>query len=119
MNNLKKYFKPSVFFFSTVLIYILILSSLHHSGLLALAKISTVNFVIMAVLSFVGGLVLGKKASKNGYLEGLKFGGILAFILFILNVLFYRHFDLYVVLYYLVLLVSSVIGSMIGINIRH
>lgn len=119
MNNVKKYLFRTVFFAGVAIVYLLLLSLLHHFGVLHLSNISTINFVVIAILSLLVGLMMGKKTSKKGYLEGLKLGGIAILILGVLNVLFYRHFDLYVFLYYLVILASSTIGSMVGINLRH
>lgn len=118
MNNLKKFGKPSLFIGTTLICYVLLLSLFHNLGILKLASLGKINFVAMSLFMFLLGFSRGKKASKKGYLEGLKIGGIAVAVLFLLNILFTRHFDLYVVLYYLVLLTSAVIGSMIGINLR-
>lgn len=119
VNNLKKYIKPIIGLAIFLLIYLLVLSLTHYLGLFKLASIGTINFVIMAIASFMGGVLRGKKTSKKGYLEGLKLGGILSLVLLLINIIFFRHFDLYVVMYYLILVVSAVIGSMIGINMHH
>lgn len=99
--------------------YMLLASSIHFMGWCTLSSIGKINFVFVAILMFVGGIIAGKKTSKKGYLEGLKLGGITAAILFLLNIIFTRHIDLYVVLYYIVIVTSSLIGSMVGINLRH
>lgn len=119
MEKIKKLIKPSCLIIGSMLLYILILSGLHYIGVIKLSSIVKINFVVIASIMFAGGLLLGKKATKKGYLEGLKLGSIFLVIIFLLNVIFYRHFDLYVVLYYLIILVGSTIGSMIGINLRH
>lgn len=119
MNNLKKYAKPVGILAGSLFIYILMLSVLHYFGIAKLRTIGNINFVVMAIIMFLGGVFLGKKTSKKGYLEGLKLGGFLVVIMLIINLVAFRHFDLYVVLYYLVLIASSVIGSMIGINLHH
>lgn len=118
MNNLKKYAKTAIGVPIFLILYILVLSLLHYFGLMKLSTVENVNFVVMAIIAFIGGFLSGKKASKKGYLEGLKTGGYFAGILLFINIIFFRHFDLYVVLYYLVLVVSSTIGSMIGINLK-
>lgn len=118
MNNLKKYVKPLLCLMTSLIVNVLAMALFHYMGVFKLASIGKINFVVMAILMFVEGLVMGKKTSKKGYLEGLKLGGFVVVSLFLLNIIFTRHFDLYVVLYYVVMMVSSVIGSMIGINLH-
>lgn len=118
MDYLKKYGKTAIIIGGIVLLYISLLAVTHNLGILKLSSIGKINFVVMAISLFLGGFMRGKKASKKGYLEGLKLGGIVVGVLFIINILCYRHVDLYVFLYYIVLIVSSIIGSMIGINLR-
>jgi len=71
----------------------------------------------MILLLFIIGFEFGKKAQKKGYLEGLKIGGCLIFLLLVINLLFYQTgFSLERILYYAVLILSSTLGSMLGIN---
>lgn len=119
MNNVKKLIKPVAILVASSVLYLIILTVLHYFGVMKLASIGSVNFVVMAIVTFIAGIFLGKKTSKKGYLEGLKLGSIVVISMFLVNVIFYRHIDLYVFLYYLVLITSPTIGSMIGINLKH
>lgn len=103
---------------AVVVLYILVLSLLHYLNLIKLNMIGTINFVFISILMFALGVIMGKKALKKGYIEGLRVGGMTIASLFIMNILFARYFDLHIVLYYLVILASSTIGSMIGINLK-
>lgn len=118
MDKIIKRIKKPIILAMGFLLYLLVLSLLNYLGALSLSFTVKLNFVFMAILMFIFGLTIGKKASKKGYLEGLKLGGIAVLILFVLNIIFYRNFDLQLFLYYLVLLASSTIGSMIGINLH-
>lgn len=76
-----------------------------------------VTMIGMILLFAIIGLQYGKKATSKGYLEGLKIGASLIFILIVINLLFYRTgFSLERFVYYIVLILSSTCGSMIGIN---
>ncbi len=119
MSNIKKYIKPAIFFSVSLVAYLAVMSVFHYFGVMKLASVGTVNFVVMAIILFLGGIYMGKKTSKKGYLEGLKLGGVVVVLSFASNIILVRHFDLYVVLYYFVLAVAATIGSMIGINLRH
>lgn len=74
----------------------------------------------MILILFIIGLEYGKKASKKGYLEGLKIGVCLIFLLLFINLIFYQTaFSFERILYYIVLILSSTLGSMLGINKKH
>lgn len=118
MTKVKKYLKPTLFVLGGILIYLFALSLLHYAGTLTLKTIGSINFAVAALVSLLAGLRRGKKTSKKGYLEGLKLGGIIVLILFIMNLILYRSFSLYAFLYYFLILVSTTIGSMIGINLK-
>ena len=66
---------------------------------------------------FIGGFVIGKRSLKKGWLEGLKYGFVFLVILTLLN---YLGFSTGVSLKYFVfcsiILVSSILGGMIGIG---
>lgn len=79
-----------------------------------------INFlkIFSIIISFfISSFILGTKSLKKGYLEGLKFGTIIIFILLILSLIFFKD-DLSFknILYYLIILISSIFGSMIGIQ---
>lgn len=118
MDKFKKYLTPTLKILAFFGIYFILLAILNYTGITKLSTITKINFVFIAIICFIAGLRRGKKASKRGYLEGLKLGGIVILILFLLNLIFYRSFSLYVFLYYLIILVATVMGSMLGINLH-
>lgn len=118
MNKVLKYVKKIGIWVLLFLIYFVVLTLLSYNGVFKMSTVGTINMVMCAIVMFVLGVKFGKKASKRGYLEGLKIGGIVALGLFLLNLIFYRVFNLYIFLYYLLTIASSTIGSMIGINTK-
>lgn len=60
----------------------------------------------------------GRKASKKGYLEGLKLGGIIIAVFFIISLFSGNIISLSKVIYYLLLLLVSVVASSLGINMK-
>lgn len=81
-------------------------------------KIVSIIKIIIPVISFlIGGFYIGKKSLKKGFLEGLKLGLIFSIILVIFNYLALGNsFKLKYLLFYLILNIASILGSMIGIN---
>ena len=69
---------------------------------------------------FIGGFICGKRALKKGWLEGLKYGFVFLFILTLLNVLgFSNGLSSKYFVFCSIILVSSILGGMIGIGFRH
>lgn len=74
------------------------------------------KFVITFLAFFIGAFRQGKESSSKGFLEGLKIGAILVFILFIFNYGFYQMFKLKNLIYYILLLFISMSGGIVGIS---
>lgn len=82
-------------------------------------KITNVLIIIVPILALIfGGLYIGKNTTKRGYLEGLKLGLIFIFIIVIINLILKENINLKDIIFYLVLLSSSIFGSMVGINMQ-
>lgn len=81
-------------------------------------KVYNILKLLIPVLSlFLGGLYLGKHSKENGWLEGLKLGGSWIIFLFILSYLaFDIGFSLKGLIYYLIILITTTFGSMVGIR---
>ena len=78
---------------------------------------SILFIILMMILFLIIGYKYGKKADKKGYIEGLKIGFSLILVLLFINLIFYNsNFSLERVIYYIILILSSIFGSMIGIN---
>lgn len=74
-------------------------------------------FIFNILVFFIFGFKSGKKASNKGYIAGLKIGGLFLLILIIINLFSARAFlNITTIIYYIVLLLSSTLGGMLGIN---
>ena len=63
-------------------------------------------------------LLMGKKASKNGWLEGLKISLIIIIILIIITLII-NEFSPKKLTYFLILIISGIFGSILGINTKN
>lgn len=116
MKKVLLYLKTIGIFFAAMLGFAMITSCLQLLGLSSsVTKITNMLFVL---LYFFGtGFVYGRRATSKGFLEGFKIGLLLIFFLFLFSFLGFRStFSLAKMIYYIVLLLASVFGSMIGIN---
>ena len=117
MKTFKKYGKTIGIFLGIVLLFTTLFSLLNLGNIFYSRTTDTFLFLSMIFTLFVIGFEFGKKALKKGYLEGLKIGGCLIFLFLIINLIFYQTgFSLERIIYYLVLILSSMLGSMVGIN---
>ncbi len=117
MNILKKYGKSLLFLIICLLVISLLFSLFNLMGLLNTTILDNLSMVIMIIIFGLIGYQYGKKALKNGYLEGLKIGICFIFFLILINTLFcYSRLGFERIIYYVVLILTSIFSSMIGIN---
>lgn len=95
----------------------LVLTILNYFNLFSSSIISVLKLLLPITAIFIVSYRLGKLSEKKGYLEGLKIGSVIV-LLFLILVLLLDKFMVKSLLYYLILILSSVMGSMIGINKR-
>lgn len=92
---------------------------LNYFNIMGGKTLSIFKIIILVLSLFSGGFVIGKKSNNKGWLEGLKYGLFILVISFIFNYLaFDKSFELKNILYYTIILISCIFGSIIGINIR-
>lgn len=115
--NILKYLKVLIYIIVPILLLNIFLSVLYYFNLINTNIINYLKLFIVALSMLIGGIYIGKKSTKKGWLEGLKVGLEIIVILFIIS---YLAFDIGItiktLIYYFILLSSSTLGSMIGIN---
>ncbi len=68
---------------------------------------------------FLGAFILSRNCNDKGWFEGLKFGFIFLLIISLLNYFgFSYHFNLKYLVFSIIIIVSSLLGGMIGINFK-
>lgn len=77
---------------------------------------NTIKLIIVIVSMFIGAFLLGKKSLKKGYIEGIKYSIVFIVLLVIINLLFVKEFNVKSIIYFLIIIISSTFGSMLGIN---
>lgn len=93
----------------------LINTLLNYFNLLSPKIISIMGFMLFLFSMLVSSYILGTKSKQKGYLEGLKFGSIVV-LLFIILIILLDKFYVKSLIYYAILILTSILGSMIGIN---
>lgn len=113
MNAFYKYIKSLIIFLSSIVTIPIFLT------LFNLFKLKTNRIIIIilgALLMFIMGLIIGKKSESKGYLNGLLLSVISIFILLIISLIFRFPFNINTLIYYIILTLATIVGSMLGIN---
>ena len=113
MNNLIKFLKVSVIPIGFVFLFPLVLGILN---LLGIESYKIMILIFMGIISLLSGFIIGKKTDKKGYINGLILGLSLSIFFFIFSLLFKNSYKIDTLLYYLIIIVFTTFGSMIGIQ---
>lgn len=117
MNYLKKLGISFIYILSFIIGLTFIFTLLNYIGLLNNTAINIIKIVIPVLSMFIGGFIIGKKTGKKGWLEGLKLSLIFLVILTLFNYLGLKsNLSFKVLIYYLMLIISTMFGSIIGVN---
>ena len=117
MKYLKNLGISFIYIISTLLILTLITTIFSYFNIFNDKVTSMVKIIIPIISMFIGGFFIGKNSNKKGFLEGLKLGVIFSIIIIIFNYLAFDYsFKIKYLLFYSILIISSIFGSMIGIN---
>ena len=107
MKYLKKSGISLLYSLISVIILLLITSTFSYFNI--------IKGTILTIFKFLSILI---KSLKKGWLEGLKFGLIILIIFISLNLIFYHQLELRNIIYYTIILITSILGSMLGITKR-
>lgn len=117
METIKKYFISLGITLGLTIAFAFFVNILNYFDLLSMNTYKVIIVLTTAVSAAVGSYILGKKTDRKGYLEGIKFGIILILLMWIISFLaFDQSFSISSIIYYLIFIITSSIGSMFGIN---
>ena len=117
MNFIKNVSISILYIVLCLLILTFILTLFSYFNIISDKVVSIFKIIIPIISLFIGGFFIGKKSLRKGWLEGLKLSLIFLVVLVIFEYLALdQSFDIKNILYYLILSISSIFGSMIGIS---
>ncbi len=115
MNYLKKLGMSIVISIISFISFLLIITLLSYVNVLKGNGIVISTLLLPIISLFIGAFSLGRKSNKKGWLEGIKLGSILILIIFSIDLFLFKSFILKKIIYYSILLITSALGSMVGI----
>lgn len=117
MDNVKNYLIAIGYFLLVVTVFAIILTIFNYYDIVTNKLFKVIKVLIPSLALFIGGYKVGNNANKKGYIEGIKLSLIVIAILFMFSYLgFNASFSISLILYYIILIISSMLGAMIGIN---
>lgn len=117
MNELKNLGISSGIAVASVFILTFLITLLNYINIISNRMVSIFQIMIPIISLLIGGYILGKKSQKKGWLQGLKLGFLLIIVLILFQYLgLHMNFNIKNLVFYLLLMMSTIFGSMIGIN---
>ena len=119
MNKIKKYIKPMIYFYVTLLSYLIIITTLNYFNIVSYKTVSLICFIVVILLFMMIGFMVAMRSNKKGYINGLIIGGFNIILFLFLAFILGTNPKLNIGIYFLILLLSSTIGGMFGINYKN
>lgn len=116
MTYLKKYGLRLLYTIISILASILIITTLYYFNIISSGTYNVLKIVILLINIFISSFILGKKATSRGYLEGIKLSIMIIPLLLILSLVLSLSLKPRVLIYYLIIAVTSIFGGMVGIS---
>lgn len=113
MNTFYKYVKSLIIFLSSIVTIPIFLTIFN---LFKLKTNKILIIIIGSILMFIIGYITGKKSESKGYLNGLLLSVITILILVLTSLIFKFQLNINSLIYYVILTITTVFGSMFGIN---
>ena len=118
MKYLKILTKNLLFTLIFFIIFSLLLTIFNYFNIINYQILNIGKIIIPILTLMFAGLLMGKKANKNGWLEGLKISLIIILILIITTVIM-NEFSYKKLTFFIILIISGIFGSILGINTKN
>ncbi len=121
VNKIKTriYFKGILRFYIALIIFLFITTILNYLNVISYKTLSLLSFIFMISLFLYTGFYIAKNNDKRGYINGLIIGVLNIILILLLSLLLGGNPKISIGIYLLILLLSSTIGGMFGINFKN
>ena len=117
---LKIYLKDIMYVFLSIIIGMFILTFFNYFNIISDKTMNVLKLVLMLLVFVFCGFYLSKRSKKRGYLEGIKIGIFLCLFFILVTILgFNSSFEFRNIIYYLILIIASMTGGIIGKQSRN
>ncbi len=112
---IKNYLKCYLLYFLILIIYLILVSIFYYFNLINYKTINIINYLVNLLLFFILGYKISSLEKKRGYLHGFLISSLLV-ILFSFICLILSKYNFSSLVYYLSLIISSMIAGIIGVS---
>ena len=112
---LKNYLKSYGYLIGLTIIMTLILSIINN---FINTPLNIVKVIISIISILISSIILGRNTKEKAYIEGIKFSVIYLALTTIIKLILKSNINIKTIIIYLILIFTSIIGSMIGINTK-
>jgi len=109
---MKKYIKSFGRIIALMLVVTLILSLLYYFNVISDKIYSYLELIFIILILYFNSMRLGRSVSQYSVLEGVKIGGGFVLLCIILNMIFEHKFNINLLVYYLLIFLVPILGSM-------
>ena len=112
-------FKKFFIFTGIIIIFNLLISLLYLLTNISYNFISTFTLIFNLIFFIILGFIIAKKSKSKGIITGLKTSSIIVIILLLLTLILRYEFSVKNIIYYLLVMLSTIFGSIISKNIKN
>ncbi len=116
MELIKKYSFRFLFTILSMITCLLLITTLYHFNIISSNIYQLLKLIILLGNILISGIILGKKATSKGYLEGIKLGIFMIILFTLITLITGQGLKLKLLLYDSIILITAILGGMIGIN---
>ena len=107
MKYLKNVGMSFIYIIGLLVVLTFFITLLNYFNIIGSSLTAILEIIIFVLALFVGGMIIGRRSNKKGWLE----------VLLLFNYLALDHsFQIKDLIFYLILIISTMFGSMVGIN---
>ena len=117
MKNIKKFSLSILSIIITIIFVSLFLTILYYFDYISTDTYKFFKIGALVITLIVNSIILGRNSIKNGYLDGIKLGILLILFCTIVTIV-QKKISIHLILYNIIILISTTLGSMIGINTK-
>lgn len=117
MKMMNHYLKGIGWILGSFVVFLILLSFCYYVNLFSSSVISYLKLLFPMISMMLGGIFIGRRSKQKGWLEGIKLALVPLVLFFLLSYLgFGISLNLKMFFYQLILLLSCIFGSILGIN---
>lgn len=115
MRYLKNLGRTLLYMFLIIIVFTLLVTLLSYFNIFNDNITKIMKYIIPIISVFVGGIMMGRRANKKGIIEGARLSFIIIAIFMLLSVIL-SSFKGQSLIYYLIIIITTIFGSLIGVQ---